>query len=71
MKKDGNLGFAAIYAGVLVAFVSVTSSRAASVSFEAESGVLGSDFNTASNGTTQYITITTDTVNAEINSDAR
>jgi BNR repeat-containing family member len=65
MKKDGNLGFAAIYAGVLVAFVSVTSSRAASVSFEAESGVLGSDFNTASNGTTQYITITTDTVNAE------
>src|ERR1019366_4615140 len=39
--------------------------RAASVAFEAKSGIVGSDFTNGTDGATQYISISSDTVNAE------
>src|ERR1041384_6074694 len=54
-----------VLAGGLVVISSMVAARAALISFEAESGGLGSDFMVASNNSTNYITITTDIVNAE------
>ncbi|HET7624136.1 MAG TPA: LamG-like jellyroll fold domain-containing protein [Verrucomicrobiae bacterium] len=41
----------------------VQNARAASVTFEAENGALGSDFTNGTDGAVQYISISTDTVN--------
>jgi hypothetical protein len=44
---------------------SVILGRAAPVAFEAKSGIVGSDFTNGTDGATQYISISSDTVNAE------
>jgi hypothetical protein len=50
---------------VLIILIPALAPRAAQISFQAESGALGSDFTTASDGPTNYITITTDLVNTD------
>ena len=49
----------------------VASARADSVTVEAESGTLGADFNTGNDGGTQYITITSDSIDTIPGSAAR
>ena len=49
---------------IVVLMGTIYSGRASSVTFEAESGVLGTDFTNGTDGVVQFISISTDTVNS-------
>lgn len=56
-------GFVRLLA-IMALMGAIHSGRAASVTFEAESGVLGTDFTNGTDGVVQFISISTDTVNS-------